>query len=377
MSEVQEVLQNLVRISSPSGEEDKLAAYILDWFKSKNIDARLIDRNIFVFLKGKSDHALLVFNGHMDTVSAGEETLWTYPPVGPDAGVIKDGKLYGLGASDMKGSLAAFMMLALYYRDTQPEVDLLFTFVTEEETSGMGTVRSVDAINQQYKKESYKYYGSIVGEPTSLKFIEIGNRGAYFYKYEVSGDSCHAAQAQDFPNSAPKKIISAINDLAELEKRWQQQYRDDLLGLPLITVTGITTSESSVNQVPSAATVSLDLRLTPELEPLHEEELNKLLAPYSGKLQLLSRPCPAAKVTPDAKIIKAIKEALPEIELRAARGGNDSGTLSKAGIPAVTFAPGIKEVIHSPDEYTLISQLEMAISHYKSIIATFSKSSQD
>jgi succinyl-diaminopimelate desuccinylase len=85
MSEVQEILQSLVRISSPSGEEDKLAAYILDWFKSKNIDARLIDRNILVFLKGKSDHALLVFNGHMDTVSAGEVEKWSYPPVGPEA----------------------------------------------------------------------------------------------------------------------------------------------------------------------------------------------------------------------------------------------------------------------------------------------------
>ena len=93
------LLKQLIAIRSYSGEEKKLAMFIAGWFRKRKIKANFQRDNLIVFLPGNNSKKAFIFNSHMDTVSAGDRSLWKFDPLVPT--MVKN-KLVGLGASDMK-----------------------------------------------------------------------------------------------------------------------------------------------------------------------------------------------------------------------------------------------------------------------------------
>lgn len=214
------LLQELVRIRSPYFEENEITEYVYDWLDSRGLDPELHPvsepaitgfdgNNVIARLDGTgTDAPTLLLNAHMDTVQLVE--AWGEDPL---SGRIEDGKLYGQGACDMKGGLAAIMMAfdALATADIDLAGDVLFTAVVDEEGPyGLGA-------NQLIRDDiAAECDGAIVTEPGPILAQEdidnpallLGARGRFLYDITVTGEAAHGSQ--------PHKGTNAVVDAGRL-----------------------------------------------------------------------------------------------------------------------------------------------------------------
>ena len=206
-----EILSELTAILSESGKEQPVADYIEAWLaKHTSHTTTRLGSNILVHIPGKNQKKCLIFNGHIDTVKIGDRSNWQTDPL---ALTEKDGKLYGLGASDMKGAIAAMMALAAQYSQEQPACDIYCMFVVEEETTGNGTNDSFNHLKPLLK--TYEEVAAIVGESTTLNAV-LGHRGNAFVKVRFQGIGGHASRPPELAQQAIHKarIFFAINRAA-------------------------------------------------------------------------------------------------------------------------------------------------------------------
>lgn len=173
-----EICRELIKCPSedPAGDTRAVASYIQKFFTKHGIENNVISPhpekpNVVATIRGSRSGKHLIFNGHIDTFPVGDISKWS---VDPFSGEIKDGKLYGRGAADMKGGIAASMTAALILnqlKDTLPG-KISFTCVSDEEVNGpWGT---------NYLLKHYpELYGDalINGEPSSVEHIRIGEKG--------------------------------------------------------------------------------------------------------------------------------------------------------------------------------------------------------
>ncbi|MCI5065010.1 M20/M25/M40 family metallo-hydrolase [bacterium] len=366
---ITETLQALVRIPSVSRAEQELAQWIARRIRELGVEATEHEDFVSAHILGEDGSRAVLFNGHTDTVEAGDRSLWKFPPDGPEAGVIEDGLLYGLGASDMKASLASFLHLIEFYGAHKPPVDLHFSFVVQEEITGKGSQSYVSYFREHFLSQ-YEDLVCIVGEPTDFAFVETGNRGVHFFELIVEGVACHASQAAGKSTNAPEIAEEALATVRELKQRWREQYTHPSLGEPAMTLTGIHSSPSSANSVPSTVKMRWDIRTTPGLHPVVEDELHAALDRF-GEVIGMRDPCPCAFCPEDSTLLKTFRKALPDIEHRVARGGNDTGYFIEAGIPAVTFGPGKKGIIHQVNEHAPVDALQRSPEVYRSLVETY------
>ena len=207
----QTLLSSLVKIPSYSGQERALAAFIMQWAHAHGIQAELQNGNVLIpFVAGSSK--ALIFDAHMDTVTPGAENLWNVPPTGSGAGVIKNGKLYGLGASDDKAAIASFLLLAQELQRSPPPLDVFIVFVSCEETDGSGSQSFVQYFQKNHARK-YQKVAVIIGEPTDLQTIEIGHRGNMFLQVATHGDTGHGSQPQQIKTHAVLEHVKIIKKL--------------------------------------------------------------------------------------------------------------------------------------------------------------------
>ena len=151
-------------------------------FKEGNPGHNYEDRyNVYANFKGGKGKSIM-FNGHMDTMPSGDVSLWNTPPHEP---TIKDGKLFGLGAADMKGGLMASIMAVELLKDAAIDLpgDIVITSVIDEEGGGNGSIAA--AMNGQ------KADAVVVCEPTDYQLI-AAHMGFVFFKVEVEGRAVHS-----------------------------------------------------------------------------------------------------------------------------------------------------------------------------------------
>lgn len=361
----QEILKQLVQIESYSGQEEKLASFIMVFCQKNNLMVEKQNKNIVIkFLTGSKK--CLIFNAHMDTVKPGDIKLWKYLPFGKNAGIVKDGKLYGLGASDDKAGIASFLSLALFLKNKKSPVDIIFAFVTKEEVDGSGTKSFVSFFSEKYSK-SYKEIAVIIGEPTNLNSLEIGNRGNYFIKLITHGDSGHGSQPHAIKQHAIEEMIEVITIVKKIGKELGTKYKDKILGCPTFSLTGIQTPGNSPNKIPDTCYSIWDIRTTPKL---HNKLLSIMKKELKGKaaIELISNPVSYALTSPKEKVISILKCLVPSLNIKIAPGSNDTCFFTQAGIPAVTFGPGNKEAIHKENEYVEVKNVDKAVEIYQQVI---------
>ena len=126
----------------------------------------------------------------------------------------------------------------------------------------------------KYFKQYEKIF-AIVGEPTNLSSIEIGHRGNAFIKIQALGKAGHGAKQHDFSDNAIEKFLATLGKIKKEFKNWQIEFEDYILGEPSLNITGIYTSGESINKIPSACFVTLDIRTTPKLHGKLLELLKK------------------------------------------------------------------------------------------------------
>lgn len=364
----QEILKQLVQIKSYSGQEKELADFIMDFCQKNNLTAENQDGNIIIkYLVGSQK--CLIFNAHLDTVKEGNISAWTYPPFGKKAGVINDGKLYGLGTSDDKASIAVFLFLALEFIKNPPPIDIFFVFVTKEEIDGSGSQSFVSHFLNNYAK-SYKDVSVVIGEPTNCNKIEIGHRGNIFIKIKTTGDSGHSSNPDKIKIHSIEKMIKIVSKIKRLGKEIQMFYFDDILGYPTICLTGFNSLKTSVNKVPSDCYTTWDVRTTPLL---HNKFLNILEKKLDKNVQieLIGNPVNFGLTEKSSKIVNLFKKIINDLEIKISSGSNDTSFFTSIGIPAVTFGPGNKEAIHKENEYIDLKNIKKSFNIYKNLINNY------
>lgn len=215
-----DLLQALVRIPSPYFEEHELAEFVHDWLDARDLDpeyhhvsepdiTEYEGDNVVARLEGSDpDAPTLLLNAHMDTVKLVED--WEEDPC---SGRIEDGKLYGQGACDMKGGLAAVMVAfeTLAKSDAELRGDVLLTAVVDEEGPyGLGTDRLIrDGLVDDCDAAIVTEPGPILAqEDVENPALLLGARGRYLYDITVKGEAAHGSQ--------PHKGTSALVDAGRL-----------------------------------------------------------------------------------------------------------------------------------------------------------------
>ncbi len=196
-----EFLRDLIKAESynPPGNELNVAKRIKEFLDEGNVKCEIYPfgnnrANLFAYLNDNFEEKILLYNGHMDVVPPGNEQEWPYPPL---MAYRDEKKIYGRGATDMKGPLAAMIIALKILKNLQIPLagNLILNAVADEETSGeLGTKWSIEHL---LKEQNIKVDFTIVGEPSQVdplpKMIILGEKGRIVLKIITKGISCHSS----------------------------------------------------------------------------------------------------------------------------------------------------------------------------------------
>ncbi|MFN2282306.1 MAG: ArgE/DapE family deacylase [Anaerolineales bacterium] len=301
--------------------------------------------NVIGVLPGMGGGRSLILNGHMDTVGVDEMQ-------DPFSAKIREGRLYGRGSQDMKGSLAAMLgaIKALIDGNISLGGDLIFTAVADEENRSLGTMELVKEIRAD---------GAIVTEPTDMKVV-AAHRGWIWYELEVEGIAAHGSRYQDGRDA----ILMMGRFLVELEKYGQELIKRSvhpLTGPPSVH-TSLIQGGSDMCTYPPRCLVSIERRTVEgETEAGVREEIQGILdqlvaadPEFRAHLSLVAERTPLEN-KPDSGIMEALSEAYArkmgsQPEISGAAYWTDAALLSEAGMEAVLIGP-IGEGLHSAEEW--------------------------
>ena len=302
----------------------------------------------------------LLFAPHLDTVSVMGMT------VAPFGGEIINGKIYGRGASDTKGTMAAMLWALHQLREEIASFSSAVTFVglMGEEAGQPGSQHFAE----QYGNE---FEFAVVGEPTSLETVHA-HKGCVWLQLSASGRACHGS-TPELGENAILKLLSVVQDLLPwLESRFSE-FIDPILGSPTVNF-GLISGGSSPNIVPSACDLTLDFRETPALfaaggsRKLVESFLVEMDFLDVISISVLCDSCPLL-TDPTTDGIRRLQSIGSKIT--TAPWFCDAGRLAGGGIPSVACGPGNIAQAHTKDEYLSIADLEAGAAFYQEFLETY------
>jgi acetylornithine deacetylase/succinyl-diaminopimelate desuccinylase-like protein len=380
-SRVVQVLEDLIRIESvnvllPGGQrgESEMARYVDRFCAGLGLEkveaGGYPDRPNAVWrLRVPGATGSLLFEAHMDTVTLANMPDGTTPRIG-------DGRLYGRGASDTKGSLAG-MLCAMeeLARDRRGlSADILVGGIVEEEVGCTGAAMLVES--------GLRPDGIVVGEPTMLKPV-IAHKGVTRFFIRTAGRSAHTSVPENGDN-AIGQMVEVMRWLQEQESPLLQQLHHPLVGHPVQTVSLIRGGHQ-INFVPEECEIGIDRRTLPFEEP------EAVLEGYRERLAAFCRSNPHVKAEivrvhtliggmdtpPDSAVVRAALAAGGAVRGEAAvpsgvaYGTNGARYWGMARIPCVVLGPGDIAQAHTSDEWIAIDQLEASVPLYAELARHF------
>ena len=338
--------------------------------------------NLYADFGAKGSKKTLMFNGHIDTMTPGDETKWTYPPHEP---TVSKGRLYGLGSCDMKAGLVAATMAVKLLKDADIElpVNVKICSVCDEEGGGNG---SMQAIMSGERADAV-----VVCEPTSLKLI-AAHMGFVFFRVSVTGRANHSGEKQAGV-SAIEKAVKLIRALEELEHKWLLTHKHPLLPAPNLNV-GTIHGGSAGSTVAGDCCFELCIHYLPNVmsyESVYKEFTDTIdLASRGDEWLCENKPQismyqsgGAFEQDTDAVIVSAFKKAYNEalgkkLDIVGSPAGCDSRlwkNIAKSDV--VQFGPGNLKECHAIDEYVELDQFYKSISVYAELILEYAKKQED
>jgi len=258
-AEVAQVCQQLIRIPSvnPPGEEGRVAEFVAAYLAKSGLETEILPHtpgraSVLARLKGSGGAPGLLFSAHLDTVPADPEN-WMYPPF---AGVLADGKVWGRGASDMKGGLAAMIATAKYLASAGLPLrgDLVLALTAGEEIDSLGAEAVVS------RPELRSMQAIIVSEP-SYNDIYIAEKGALWLEVTTHGRTAHGAM----PGLGLNAVMMMVRFLTEFDQLEIPAQPHPMMGS---FSRSVNTMQGGVvtNSVPDRCTATIDLRTVPGQE---------------------------------------------------------------------------------------------------------------
>ena len=338
-------------------------------FKDKNTPD--ID-NLFARFGTASPH--LCFAGHTDVVPAGDESIWSHPPF---AAEIHGGKIYGRGASDMKGSVAAFAAAALEFvsaKGTKPG-SISFLITGDEEGPAVnGTVK----VLQWMKEHGHVPDHCLVGEPTCPDklgdTIKIGRRGSLSFVITVDGKQGHAAYPAKADNPVPK-LARFVDRISQVEIDQGNDHFDP----STLAVTSFDVGNPATNVIPARAVAKFNIRFstvhTPEtLKTLIQGHADAVKAEVGGKWTVVAYEGADVFITTPGPFVGLVQDAVAEetgiVPKLSTSGGTSDARFVKDYCPVLEFGP-TSGTIHQTDEHIGVEELKATTRIYARVIEKY------
>ncbi|MGC9468857.1 MAG: YgeY family selenium metabolism-linked hydrolase [Anaerolineae bacterium] len=368
-------LRDLVKTPSPSGQEGEVASLVMDEMRRLGYDEVWMDEAGNVLGRiGRASGPVLMFNSHIDTVNVAEAGTWSEDPFGA---VVRGGRLYGLGACDMKSGLAAtvYGAASLAKRRDVLSGSVLVACVGLEEPSE-GTCTRV-----LFEEDQLKPDWVVIAEPSNLQVVRA-QRGHLEMTLTVHGRSAHSSA----PELGENAIYAAARLIFGLELLAGQLADDAFLGPGVLAVTDIRSLAASQNAVPHRCDMFLDRRLTVgETEAIALLEIQRVIAREGVKAEV--RVIEQEIETHTGRLLKSRRASLPwalderhplvQAMVQAARkvglrpgvtrwhfATEGAYTAAVARVPTVGFGPGDPELVHCSNEFVEVDQVYAAAEAY-------------
>jgi succinyl-diaminopimelate desuccinylase len=364
------ICQDLIKIRSinPPGDELTIAKYCADFLSNIGFEVELIQHSttrasVLACLRGSGQVPGVLVCGHLDTVPVGAIT-WKHEPLG---GEIIDGKIWGRGASDMKGGIAAILASAygLVKSNFSPRGDLWVGLTAGEETDFLG------ALEISKHREVLPLQVLLIPEPSSNE-IFLAQKGALWLEIEMEGKTAHGSMP-DLGVNTVESMAQFIYRLKSLDFSFKPHPLLDTCTAAVTTMHG----GEKINVIPDECRTTIDIRTMPGQN--HQdilEQIQNLLhnieestPGLKSKMRILKD---YAAVETDFKnpFVKPIHAAAStvlgtEVPIKGVRFFTDSAVLTPAwDVPMVLCGPGHAEMAHQPDENVEISLLEQSVEIY-------------
>jgi succinyl-diaminopimelate desuccinylase len=358
---IAELAQGLIRIpsSNPPGDEDRIAQFAADWLRGAGLDPQLIPlepgRSSVVARVPGRERGCIVLCGHLDTVGTDPEA-WGVPPL---AGRIEDGRLLGLGAADMKGSVAVLMHVAarLVKRGTVPPQDVVLALTADEEFGYRGAA----TIAESGLTDDAELL--VVAEPSS-GHVYTGQKGELWIEVGFSGREAHG--------STPELGINTILPAARFCSRLQKE----MSTFPEVPGVGRTTLNigrfqggRQVNIVPDRSRVQLDVRVVRHedhdavfdlIDRIGAEEAEASGSQFERCVLSYHPPIVGDPIGPH---VSRMLRAVTEITGREPPTGispfstDAVSIVPRLDVPVLIYGPGDIACAHQPDEFVDLCKL--------------------
>ena len=368
------LLRGMIQRSSenPPGNESDVANFMVSRMRDFGLDAEPVESkknrvNAVGVLKGTGEKKAFLYNGHIDTVPAGDRELWS---VDPYEGVVRDGKMYGRGTGDMKGASACAIIAARALKETgiQLKGDFLIHGVADEEAGAKYGTRYL--IEKGYASNE-KISMAVCGEG-SVKddkiHVQLGLNGSQSMRIIVKGKSAHGSRPYEGVNAVAKisKILLALH-----EHRFSFTPHP-LFQDPYSIVGSSFKVERGGSSIPILAESTYNVGTLPGMTKESVlEEVNKVIEDLKDP-EINVKIITERDVEPSVPLNTAESEKLLKIADNAVRtavgyklepypfvSGNDTRWLRKAGIPTIVMGPAdiYKYGGHRPNEWVSIDRL--------------------
>jgi acetylornithine deacetylase len=308
--------------------EQEIAEYVADWLHDAGLDvemgaARKRRPSVVGIARGSGGGRSLMLNAHLDTVGVdGMER--------PFEPVERDGRLYGRGAYDMKGSLAACMLAAAHAAQEELAGDVIVTAVADEEHASIGT----QSVLKRHRADA-----AIVTEPTGLRLC-VAHKGFVWAEVETTGRAAHGSRP-DEGIDAITRMAPVLTRLAGLQESLDRADGHPLVGPPSIHASLIEGGQE-LSSYPARCVLSLERRTIPgESEDDVRREIEALAEGADARIGLVRD---AFEVRPDEEIVGVVARAAEKATGRRPRMYGDTpwmdaAFVQAAGIPTVVFGP--------------------------------------
>ena len=365
-----ELTQDLIRRRSVTPEDCGCQQVMIDRLAAIGFHIeklRFADVDNFWAVRG-TQGPTLCFAGHTDVVPTGPEENWQLPPFEAE---IKEGYLYGRGAADMKGSLAAMVVAVERFVAENPDHSGQIAFLITSDEEGVATDGTVKVVEWLKERNSLPEW-CLVGEPSSTAkcgdIIKNGRRGSLGCTLSVKGLQGHVA----YPHLADNPVHRAAPALAELAaEEWDQG--NGFFPATSFQISNINGGTGATNVIPGELEVIFNFRFSTELTEQQliertETILDKHGLEYKANWNLSGLPF----LTAEGDLVSATVASISEVtglepELSTAGGTSDGRFIAPHGVQVIELGP-VNATIHKIDENISVDDLNTLTDIYQTLL---------
>jgi succinyl-diaminopimelate desuccinylase len=315
-----------------------------------------------------SESPLLVFAGHTDVVPAGDPSHWQSDPFQPE---IRDGLLYGRGAADMKGSLAAMVVATERFIQKHPDHKGSIAYLITSDEEG-DAYYGTEAVVKRLVERNEKIDMALVGEPSSTTkvgdVIKNGRRGSMLGYLTVKGVQGHVA----YPHLAKNPIHMVSPALAELAAEvWDEG--NEFFPATSFQVSNMNSGTGATNVIPGTAEILFGFRFSTEVTPEQlQERTRKILDKHNVEYDLRFEVKGLPFLTAKGELVQATVDAIKTVtgmdtELSTAGGTSDGRFIAPTGAQVLELGP-INKTIHQVDECVSVEGLDTLTDIYEQLL---------